>query len=167
MKIGPRIKSEREAQGWTQTELADALDIKQSVLSLWENGKRLPSWRNVQPLAGVFQTSTKSFAGMGEHDYIMTVCQQDSTLTPPAKITTTWAKATQKPQISGRDELFYQIVRAALEHSIAIGAVPTPDQLKMAIEATYQIEQAKRDAFTGVGLAYKFDPAEISFDLFF
>jgi len=42
-EVGRRIKTLREARGWTQQELAEKADVSRSDISLWETGKQRPS----------------------------------------------------------------------------------------------------------------------------
>lgn len=57
-RVGRRIRHDREARGWTQLELADALSDAggprySSRISIWESGRSLPSEDHRQLLARV------------------------------------------------------------------------------------------------------------------
>jgi transcriptional regulator with XRE-family HTH domain len=41
-ELGRAIASVRQAEGWTQAELADKLDVRQSSVSEWERGANAP-----------------------------------------------------------------------------------------------------------------------------
>lgn len=51
------IRVARENAGYTQTDLAKMLDIAQSAISNWENGKTLPRASLLPKLAGIFGCS--------------------------------------------------------------------------------------------------------------
>ena len=55
MTIGDRIKSAREAKGWTQQQLADRLGISRVAVSHLETDLNTPGERTVALLAGLFR----------------------------------------------------------------------------------------------------------------
>lgn len=60
--LGQAIRAARDARGWTQTQLADAVGVKQTAVSQWETGGRtmdVPTLRAVERALGV------SFGGIG------------------------------------------------------------------------------------------------------
>lgn len=46
-----------EAKGITQQEMATALDVAQSTISMWINGERIPSLITAKRIAGYFNTT--------------------------------------------------------------------------------------------------------------
>jgi transcriptional regulator with XRE-family HTH domain len=52
-KWGRAIKSAREAKGWTQTGLADHLNVRPSTVCRWEAGGCAPSDANKLRIAAV------------------------------------------------------------------------------------------------------------------
>lgn len=57
MKIGAMIKQNREAQGLTQTDLAEKLFISRQAVSKWENGKAMPSIDNIILISDLLDVS--------------------------------------------------------------------------------------------------------------
>lgn len=55
------LRGARYKAGWTQTELANALDIKQHHVSEMENGKRLIGKAMAKRLAEVFECDYRIF----------------------------------------------------------------------------------------------------------
>ena len=51
MKFNEKMKLHRIANGWTQTELAEKMGVKQAVISRWESETRTPTPRNVVLIA--------------------------------------------------------------------------------------------------------------------
>ena len=58
-----RLKDARLAASLTQDELAKALDVSKSTISMWENGKRIPSVDVTFPLSKVLRVSPGYFTG--------------------------------------------------------------------------------------------------------
>lgn len=56
--VADRIKSLREQQGLTQTELAKHLGITRSSVNAWEMGISIPSTQYIVELAYTFKVST-------------------------------------------------------------------------------------------------------------
>jgi transcriptional regulator with XRE-family HTH domain len=52
--LGSYIRTAREAQGLTQSDVATSLEISQSLVSRWEQGKAYPS-EHLKVLAGLLQ----------------------------------------------------------------------------------------------------------------
>lgn len=53
--ISTKIKELREAQGWTQTELAKRMDVTPNTVSRWESGEYQPRIDVLEALARVFE----------------------------------------------------------------------------------------------------------------
>jgi transcriptional regulator with XRE-family HTH domain len=49
--IGQRIKAAREARGWTQQQLANAVGCWATQISRWENGVNPPFYATVEAIA--------------------------------------------------------------------------------------------------------------------
>lgn len=60
MTFGEVLKSQREAVGMTQTQLADAVGLKQSDISRWERDERIPRWEMIQRIADALGVSTEA-----------------------------------------------------------------------------------------------------------
>jgi transcriptional regulator with XRE-family HTH domain len=61
--FGERLKSLREARGWSQQQLADAAGVSQVGLSKWERGLREPLWSAVIRLAAALDVNLEVFDG--------------------------------------------------------------------------------------------------------
>ena len=55
--LGMEIKRLRQEKGMTQEQLADELHVSRQVISLWEQGKRLPNAHMLRELACKFNIS--------------------------------------------------------------------------------------------------------------
>ena len=53
----------RQRAGYTQKEIAKALQVTESAVSFWENGKYQPSNENLQALADIYGVSTDMLLG--------------------------------------------------------------------------------------------------------
>lgn len=62
--IADRIKSLRECQNKTQTELAKQLGITRSSVNAWEMGISVPSTQYIVELANIFNVSTDYILGV-------------------------------------------------------------------------------------------------------
>lgn len=51
--MGAKIRERREAAGMSQKQLAAALGVDPSAVSLWESGKTYPSYTNILKLSEV------------------------------------------------------------------------------------------------------------------
>ncbi len=65
-QIGSRIRKLRNAQGWTQGELAEKLEISPSTVGMYEQGRRKPDGEMLVKLCEVFSVSTDSLLGVSE-----------------------------------------------------------------------------------------------------
>lgn len=54
MTVGEKIKSFREKMGLSQSDIANALNVKQNTVSGWERGYREPSRKTIAALATIF-----------------------------------------------------------------------------------------------------------------
>ena len=55
--MGAKIREHRERIGLSQKQLAAALGVDSSAVSLWESGKTAPTMKNLIRLAEVFKCS--------------------------------------------------------------------------------------------------------------
>ena len=51
MDTATRIKAQREAKGWTQERLANAVEVAPGTISRWERGEVEPTLENARDLA--------------------------------------------------------------------------------------------------------------------
>ena len=64
MKIGPFISERRKAKGWTQSQLAEKLEITDKAVSKWETGRSMPDLALFIPLCTLLDvTLNELFAG--------------------------------------------------------------------------------------------------------
>lgn len=59
-----RIKSLREARGWTQAELARRLNMTRNGVNSWEQGLSMPSPPLLVELAKIFSVTTDYLLGL-------------------------------------------------------------------------------------------------------
>ena len=57
-EIGKRIKELRVEHNLSQQQFGQLLAVSQDTISLWENGKSLPTTENLIVIAKTFQVST-------------------------------------------------------------------------------------------------------------
>ena len=57
IKLNRGIKNQRERNNMTQSELADKLGVSQSMIALYESGKRTPSVDTLIIIADIFKCS--------------------------------------------------------------------------------------------------------------
>jgi len=72
-RVGPRIKRDREARGWSQLKLANAMRDAggsgySSQISLWENSRSLPSEPNRLLLAKVLEKPPDRYFTISQPD---------------------------------------------------------------------------------------------------
>ena len=64
IKIGAFISERRKAKGWTQTQLAEKLEITDKAVSKWETGRSMPDLSLFLPLCTLLEVSLNElFAG--------------------------------------------------------------------------------------------------------
>ena len=64
IKIGAFISERRKAKGWTQSQLAEKLDITDKAISKWETGRSMPDLSLFMPLCTLLDvTLNELFAG--------------------------------------------------------------------------------------------------------
>lgn len=61
IRWGQIIRERRELLGMSQQALADALEVRQSAVSGWEVGRRIPSRRNLARLCDVLGLPPAAF----------------------------------------------------------------------------------------------------------
>ena len=62
--IADKIKELREANHWTQTQLAKKLNITRSSVNAWESGLSAPSTQYIAELARILKVSTDYLLGL-------------------------------------------------------------------------------------------------------
>ena len=63
MSLGERIQQLRKAQGLSQEQLADSLNISRQAISKWETDQSSPEIENILALSSVFSVSTDELLG--------------------------------------------------------------------------------------------------------
>ena len=58
MKLPNKIIKLRKANGWSQEDLAEKLNISRQAISRWENGTALPDAQNILQISEIFHVST-------------------------------------------------------------------------------------------------------------
>lgn len=59
--LGEKIKTARMSHNFTQAVLAEELGVSQSLVNMWESGKRRPDIDMLEALADVFNTTLSYF----------------------------------------------------------------------------------------------------------
>ena len=67
MMLGKRITSSRKAKGWTQSELAQRLGVKDTTIIDWESEKTEPRASRLANLSGVLGVPLVWLIAGGEH----------------------------------------------------------------------------------------------------
>lgn len=65
-----RLKRLREDFGLTQGELAKMLNLTQSTIAYYENGRKVPTLENAKIMAGIFNTSLDYLFGISNNQPI-------------------------------------------------------------------------------------------------
>lgn len=60
MILGQRIREEREKKNWTQSELAELLNVSRQFISKWEIGTAYPDIERLIQISDLFQVSLDS-----------------------------------------------------------------------------------------------------------
>ncbi len=68
MRIGKRLRARREAQGLTQAELAERVDITDNYLSALERGVKLPTLPTLEALATALEVQPAELLGATKAD---------------------------------------------------------------------------------------------------
>lgn len=58
MKLQDKIIECRKANGWSQEDLADKLNVSRQAISRWENGTALPDAQNILQISRLFRVTT-------------------------------------------------------------------------------------------------------------
>lgn len=58
MKLQDKIIEHRKANGWSQEDLADKLNVSRQAISRWENGTALPDAQNILQISKLFHVTT-------------------------------------------------------------------------------------------------------------
>ncbi|AYW47565.1 XRE family transcriptional regulator [Tetragenococcus osmophilus] len=84
MKIGERLKKQREIKTWSQQELADKLHISRQSISKWEQDIALPSFANIVAISDLFGISLDEL--IREDEELMNKLKINQKFTPIEKI---------------------------------------------------------------------------------
>jgi transcriptional regulator with XRE-family HTH domain len=63
--IGELIRLRRQARGWSQVELAKAIDVERTYVSRWENDRHRPNHAHAAELARVLGGDPTDYRGQG------------------------------------------------------------------------------------------------------
>lgn len=63
VNVGGKIKELRKRRGLTTTELAKKINVSQSTISLYENGKREPDFKTITKIANTLNVQPVIFFG--------------------------------------------------------------------------------------------------------
>ncbi len=58
MKLPDKIIMHRKANGWSQEDFAEKLNVSRQAVSRWENGTALPDAQNILQISKLFQVTT-------------------------------------------------------------------------------------------------------------
>ena len=58
MKLPDKIIKHRKANGWSQEDFAEKLNVSRQAISRWENGTALPDAQNILQISKLFQVTT-------------------------------------------------------------------------------------------------------------
>lgn len=58
MKLQDKIMEHRKANGWSQEDFADKLNVSRQAISRWENGTALPDSQNILQISKLFHVTT-------------------------------------------------------------------------------------------------------------
>ena len=58
MKLQDKIIKHRKANGWSQEDFAEKLDVSRQAISRWENGTALPDAQNILQISKLFNVTT-------------------------------------------------------------------------------------------------------------
>ena len=70
VEFGNRIKTLRQKNSFTQSQLAERLGVTKSVISAYETGLRMPSYDILISLARIFKVSTDYLLGVERKEEI-------------------------------------------------------------------------------------------------
>jgi transcriptional regulator with XRE-family HTH domain len=80
MAIGNKIRRLRQDRNWSQTQLAQKIDINKRFISAYETGKSKPSAKTLQKLAEVFSVSVDYLLSDEQTKNLASVSITDKTL---------------------------------------------------------------------------------------
>ena len=78
-----RLKEYRELRGFSQTKLAEMLGLSRSLISMYENGERKPSFESLEAIADILNVSFNDLMGVGEREYLYGLSPVPSTIKKP------------------------------------------------------------------------------------
>ena len=58
MKLPEKIIKYRKANGWSQEDFAEKLNVSRQAISRWENGTALPDAQNILQISKLFHVTT-------------------------------------------------------------------------------------------------------------
>ena len=68
VKIADRIKQLRKKKGVSQSQLAEAIGVKNNTVSTWERGTRKPDFDALQLLSNYFEVSFEYLLGSSDKE---------------------------------------------------------------------------------------------------
>lgn len=68
--LGKILKQRRKEKEITQKDVAERLQVEQSLVSSWERGLRSPSFLNIYKLCQLFEVTLDELLGLGKPQYI-------------------------------------------------------------------------------------------------
>lgn len=66
MALGERLRKSRERVGLVQEQAAQVLGVPREMISMWENGSRNPSYRQLEALSGLYRVNVGYLLGEEE-----------------------------------------------------------------------------------------------------
>ena len=79
MKLPDKIIKYRKANGWSQEDFAEKLNVSRQAISRWENGTALPDAQNILQISKLFNVTT---------DYLLNDEYESDTDIPPVQTAT-------------------------------------------------------------------------------
>jgi len=104
--LGRRVRAGREARGWSQEELAEAIGVGSEMLSRYERGVKFPSHLTLVRLAKALDTSTDALLGIEATAYA------EAPVAEPPRVVARLSRAQQAAVASMLRELVSPSYRA-------------------------------------------------------
>lgn len=102
--FGTRLKYLRKQDNMTQQQLADALGISKSTISMYENGNREPDFETVEAFADYFNVNMSTFFPVEDvplvnHDPELTAYLEELRSRPEMRMLFSVAKSASKADV--------------------------------------------------------------------
>lgn len=75
--LGTILKKIRKEKGFTQKEVAEGIQVNQSLISGWENGTYSPTFLNIYKLCQFFGMTVDEILGIDKKQYVTLVVNRD------------------------------------------------------------------------------------------